>query len=76
MCVGRVTGCYLFVQWWWTERLFFFFLQMFQTIDSAQRAERGSGLEKEVKLKGGVCRLHKGSGPKKKEEVKLGGELI
>ena len=38
----------MFVQWW-TERLFFF-LQMFQTIDSAQRAERGSGRKEEVKL--------------------------
>ena len=28
--------------------------------DSAQLAERGSGLEKEVKLRGGVCRLRKG----------------
>ena len=37
-----------------------------RTIDSAQCAERGRGLEKEVNLKGGVSRLRKGAHPKNK----------
>ena len=40
----------MFVQWWWTER-FFFFVPLSEG-DTAQRSERGSGLEKEVKLNG------------------------
>ena len=63
---------YIHQQWWWTERLFFF-LQMFQTIDSAQHAERGSGLEKEVKLKGGACGL-RGEQKEGKTVVILKGE--
>ena len=56
-CVsGGVRGGSLFVHWWWTERFFFFFLPL-SGQSSLPSALRGSGLEKEVKLKGGASRL-------------------
>ena len=56
MCVGRCKRLFI-VGTLVVDREALLLPSSLRTIDSAQRAERGSGLEKEVKLKGGASGL-------------------
>ena len=71
MCVGRCKRLFIVGTLVVEREALLLLPSSLQTIDSTQHAERGRGLEKEVKLKGGVCQLRGGARPKRK-----GGETV